>query len=51
MKLVVAEKPSVARDIAAVIGADEKVNGVLRGNGDIVTSAWTSCPPERPHRV
>ena len=39
MKLVVAEKPSVARDIAAVIGADESVNGVMRGNGCIVTSA------------
>lgn len=39
MKLVVAEKPSVARDIAAVIGADEHVGGVMRGNGYIVTSA------------
>lgn len=39
MKLVIAEKPSVARDIAAVIGADENINGVLRGNGYIVTSA------------
>ena len=39
MKLVVAEKPSVARDIAAVIGANEIVNGVMRGNGYIVTSA------------
>ena len=39
MKLVVAEKPSVARDIAAVIGADNNTNGVLRGNGYIVSSA------------
>ena len=39
MKLVVAEKPSVARDIAAEIGANEKVNGVLTGNGFMVTSA------------
>lgn len=39
MKLVVAEKPSVARDIAAVIGADEKTDGVLKGSGYIVTSA------------
>lgn len=37
--LVVAEKPSVARDIAAVIGADKQSDGVLRGNGYIVTSA------------
>lgn len=39
MKLVVAEKPSVARDIAVVIGANESANGVLRGNGYIVSSA------------
>lgn len=39
MKLVIAEKPSVARDIAAVIGADENVDGFLRGNGYLVTSA------------
>lgn len=39
MKLVVAEKPSVARDIAAVIGANESANGALRGNGYIVSHA------------
>ena len=39
MKLVIAEKPSVARDIAAVIGASENLDGVLRGNGYLVTSA------------
>ena len=37
--LVVAEKPSVARDIAAVIGADKQSDGILSGNGYIVTSA------------
>ncbi len=37
--LVIAEKPSVARDIAAVIGADKQTDGVLRGNSYIVTSA------------
>ena len=39
MKLVIAEKPSVARDIAKVIGADENVNGALYGNGYIVSHA------------
>lgn len=39
MILVVAEKPSVARDVAAVIGASGNVGGVMRGNGYIVTSA------------
>ena len=37
MKLVIAEKPSVAMSIAAVIGADEKENGFCIGNGYIVT--------------
>ena len=37
--LVIAEKPSVARDIAAVIGVDKQSDGVLRGNGYIVMSA------------
>ncbi len=39
MTLVIAEKPSVARDIAALIGANENIDGVLRGNGYLVTSA------------
>ena len=35
MKLVIAEKPSVARDIAAVIGADENVDGIMRGKNSL----------------
>ena len=31
MKLVITEKPSVARSIAAVIGATEKQNGYWQG--------------------
>ena len=31
MNLVIAEKPSVARSIAAVIGATEKQNGYWQG--------------------
>ena len=37
MKLVIAEKPSVARDIANVLGAKQKKNGYLEGNGYQVT--------------
>ena len=33
MKLVITEKPSVARSIAAVLGASEKKKGYLEGNG------------------
>jgi DNA topoisomerase-3 len=36
---VVAEKPSVARDIARVLGAGERGDGFLRGDGWIVTWA------------
>jgi len=37
MKLVIAEKPSVARSIAGVLGANEKKDGYLIGNGYIVS--------------
>ena len=36
---VLAEKPSVARDIARVLGAEQKGNGYLQGNGYVVTWA------------
>ena len=35
--LVIAEKPSVARSIATVIGADEKQNGYWQGGGYLVS--------------
>ena len=37
MQLVIAEKPSVGRSVASVIGATEKKDGYLEGNGYIVT--------------
>ena len=37
MKLVIAEKPSVARSIAAVIGATDRQEGYLQGNGYLVS--------------
>ena len=36
---VVAEKPSVARDIARVLGAGSRGDGILTGNGHVVTWA------------
>ena len=36
---VVAEKPSVARDIAAALGAGQRGDGCLRGGGYVVTWA------------
>ena len=37
--LVIAEKPSVARDIARVLGANQKNQGVLEGSKYVVTWA------------
>ena len=37
IKLVIAEKPSVAQSIAKVIGADKREDGYLVGNGYIVS--------------
>lgn len=39
MKVCIAEKPSVAKDIAKVIGAHQKYDGYFEGNGYQVT--WT----------
>lgn len=40
IKLVIAEKTSVAQSIAKVIGADKREDGYLEGNGYIVS--WWS---------
>lgn len=40
MKTVIAEKPSVAKDIAHILGANQKGNGYLSGNGYYVTWAF-----------
>ena len=50
MKLCIAEKPSVAREIAQVIGANKKKIGYFEGNGYQVT--WTFghfCTLKEPH--
>ena len=36
-KLVIAEKPSVAQSIAAVLGARQRHDGYLSGNGYLVS--------------
>ncbi|HMX46062.1 MAG TPA: DNA topoisomerase 3 [Candidatus Obscuribacter sp.] len=40
MQVILAEKPSVARDIAAVVGAKTKRDGYFEGNGYAVTYAF-----------
>lgn len=39
MKLVIAEKPSVAKSYAEILGASEKKNGYFQGNGYVVSWA------------
>ena len=36
---IIAEKPSVARDIARIVGANSRQDGYLEGNGYLVTWA------------
>jgi DNA topoisomerase-3 len=50
MRVCIAEKPSVARDIASVLGANHRKDGYFEGNGYQVT--WTFghfCSLKEPH--
>ena len=50
MKVCIAEKPSVAREIAEVLGATQRKDGYIEGNGYQVT--WTFghlCTLKEPH--
>ena len=40
MKVIIAEKPSVARDIATIVGANSRKEGYMEGNGYSVTWAF-----------
>ena len=39
VKLIITEKPSVARDIAKVLKASTKKEGLIEGNGMVITWA------------
>lgn len=50
MKVCIAEKPSVAKDIAEVLGASQRFDGYYEGNGYQIT--WTFghlCTLKEPH--
>jgi DNA topoisomerase-3 len=51
VKVVLAEKPSIARDIASVLGAHTKKDGYFEGNDYVVTYAFghlvTIAEPEQ----
>ena len=52
MKTIIAEKPSVAREIARIVGAGKREEGYLTGNGYNVTWAFghlvQPAMPEEP---
>ena len=50
MIVCITEKPSVAKDIASILGANDRHNGYYEGNGYQVT--WTFghlCTLKEPH--
>ncbi len=47
MKLVLAEKPSVAMSLSKVIGADQRGDGYMEGNG-YVWGIWWNFPSRKP---
>ncbi len=50
MKVCIAEKPSVARDIAKILGANKPCGGYLEGNGYCVTWVFGHlCELKEPH--
>ncbi|MBF4473187.1 DNA topoisomerase 3 [Flavobacterium sp. HJJ] len=50
MKVCIAEKPSVAREIASVLGANTKHDGYYEGNGYAVTYTFGHlCTLKEPH--
>ena len=56
MQVIIAEKPSVAREIAAIVGATNRKDGFIEGNGYAVTgpsATWSGwqCPNSMASRV
>lgn len=50
MKVCIAEKPSVAREIARIVGANQKKDGYLEGNGYQITWVFGHlCTLKEPH--
>ncbi|MGL5786573.1 MAG: DNA topoisomerase 3 [Bacteroidales bacterium] len=50
MKVCIAEKPSVAREIARIVGANNKKDGYLEGNGYQITWVFGHlCTLKEPH--
>lgn len=51
MKLVLAEKPSVAMSLSKVIGANQRGDGYMEGNGYFVSwcvGIWWNFPSRKP---
>ena len=51
IKLVIAEKLSVAQSIAKVIGADKREDGYLEGNQVIFYPVWTDTECRKSYDI
>lgn len=51
MKLIIAEKPSVAQSIATVLGASEKQDGYIEGCGYRGLQSYHKVAPSCPPRI
>ena len=51
MKVIIAEKPSVARDIALIVGARERKDGYMTGNDYAVTWSFGRAGNARSLRL
>ena len=51
MKVCIAEKPSVAREIASVLGANTKHDGYFEGNGYRHLHLWAFMYLKRTQRL
>ncbi len=50
-QLILAEKPSVARDLSQILGATEKHKDYFEGEGVIVTWALGTCSGSKCRKI
>ena len=51
MKVCIAEKPCVAKDIAQVLGATKRCDGYIEGNGYRLLGLWSFMYFKRASRL
>ncbi len=51
MRVVLAEKPSVARELASFLGATQRHDGYYESRGTRSPGLWATWSPSRSHRA